>query len=101
MVFCFVWLHFSEHEKLRHTQLAKANNKKISNEIISDLQKEIDACNKEGHLHIQLITNEATAFDGRMAHYGKFSGVQNYIALVGKNLQILKKNVVIMVSVLF
>ena len=59
-------------------------NKKISNEIISDLQKEIDACIKEGHLHIQLITNEPTAFDGRMAHYGKFSGVQNYIALVGK-----------------
>lgn len=59
-------------------------DKKISKEIVSELQKEIDLCNKEGNLHIQLVTNEPTAFDGMMAHYGKFSGVQNYIALVGK-----------------
>ncbi len=59
-------------------------NKKLSKEIISELQKEIDTCNKKGNLHIQLITNEPTAFNGIMAHYGKFSGVQNYIALVGR-----------------
>lgn len=27
MVFCFACLHFSEHEKLRHTQQAKAHKK--------------------------------------------------------------------------
>lgn len=53
-------------------------------EDIQTLQKEIDACNKEGGLHIQLVTNEPKAFDSFMAHYGKFSGVQNYIALIGK-----------------
>lgn len=47
------------------------------------LQKEIAACNKEGGLHIQLVTDEPKAFDSFMAHYGKFSGVTNYIALVG------------------
>lgn len=53
-------------------------------EDIRTLQEEIDACNKEGGLHIQLVTNEPKAFDSFMAHYGKFSGVQNYIALIGK-----------------
>lgn len=48
------------------------------------LQKEIAACNKESGLHIQLVTDEPKAFDSFMAHYGKFSGVTNYIALVGK-----------------
>lgn len=58
--------------------------RKLSKEVISELQKEIDACNKESGLHIQLVTNEPKAFDGFMAHYGKFSGVQNYVALIGK-----------------
>ena len=30
------------------------------------------------------MTNEPKAFDSFMAHYGKFSGVKNYIALIGK-----------------
>ncbi len=59
-------------------------NKPLPAETADALRGEIDACNKEGGLHIQLVTNEPKAFDGIMAHYGKFSGVQNYIALVGK-----------------
>lgn len=55
----------------------------IPQKIIAQLQAEIEVCNKEGGLHIQLVTNEPKAFDGFMAHYGKFSGVQNYIALIG------------------
>ncbi len=58
--------------------------KPISDEIIRELQEEIVVCNKESGLNIQLVTNEKNAFDGFMAHYGKFSGVQNYIALIGK-----------------
>lgn len=56
----------------------------LNPETISILQKEIDACNKEGGLRIQLVTSEPKAFDSFLAHYGKFSGVQNYIALIGK-----------------
>ena len=55
----------------------------IAPEMQNALQSEIDVCNKEGNLHIQLVTNEPKAFDSFMAHYGKFSGVKNYIALVG------------------
>ncbi|MGI6270102.1 MAG: nitroreductase family protein [Candidatus Howiella sp.] len=58
--------------------------KEIPDDIAIQLKKEIQACNIEGKLHIQLITNEPKAFDGFMARYGKFSGVQNYIALIGK-----------------
>ncbi|MEI3552822.1 MAG: nitroreductase family protein [Acutalibacteraceae bacterium] len=42
------------------------------------------ACNQESGLHIQLVTNEPKAFDSFMAHYGKFKGVTNYLALIGK-----------------
>lgn len=56
----------------------------LKTEDIKTLQNEIDACNKESGLHIQLVTDEPKAFDSFMAHYGKFSGVRNYIALIGK-----------------
>lgn len=56
----------------------------IPEEALEKLKAEIDACNQESCLHIQLVVNEPKAFDSFMAHYGKFSGVKNYIALVGK-----------------
>ena len=56
----------------------------IDAEIVDRLRAEIAQCNKEGGLHLQLITGEPDAFGGFMAHYGKFTGVHNYIALVGK-----------------
>ena len=59
-------------------------DKKLPLEVISELQKEISKCNEESGLNIQLVLNEPKAFDSFMAHYGKFSGVQNYIALIGK-----------------
>lgn len=72
-----------EAMKQRHS-VRQYTDKKIDADILAELQAEIDACNKKGGLHIQLITNEPQAFDSFMAHYGKFSGVTNYIALVGK-----------------
>lgn len=39
--------------------------------------------NQKTGLHIQIIYEEPKCFDSMMAHYGKFTGVQNYIALVG------------------
>lgn len=56
----------------------------IDGELLAELEGEVQACNRESGLHIQLVTNEPKAFDGFMAHYGKFSGVTNYIALIGK-----------------
>ena len=56
----------------------------INPEIADALRAEMDACNREGDLHIQLAVNEPKAFGGLMARYGKFLGVTNYIALIGK-----------------
>lgn len=69
--------------KARHS-VRQYTDKPIDFAILAVLQSEIDICNQEGDLHIQLVTNEPKAFDSFMAHYGKFHGVKNYFALVGK-----------------
>ena len=75
-----------EAMKARHS-VRRYLDKPIEPEALKALQAEIEACNKEGDLHIQLVTNEPKAFGSLMAHYGKFSGVRNYIALVGKKVK--------------
>ncbi len=59
-------------------------DKPIEASIIERLNEEVALCNQEGKLHIQLIVNEPKAFSGSNAFsYGKFSGVSNYLAMVG------------------
>ncbi len=60
-------------------------DKSIDTDVRNELCKYIDECNQEGNLHIQLIENEPQAFAKRLYHYGLFSNVKNYIALVGKD----------------
>lgn len=67
----------------RHS-VRQYTDRPIDSQTIDALQTEIDLCNKQADLHIQLVTDEPKAFDSFMAHYGKFSGVKNYIALIGK-----------------
>lgn len=55
----------------------------LEQETVEKLRKVIDECNEESGLHIQLVLNEPKAFSGAMAHYGHFSGVSNYLALIG------------------
>lgn len=69
--------------KARHS-VRQYLNKPLEINIINEMKKEIEFCNQESGLHIQLIVNEPKAFDGFMAHYGKFEGVTNYIAMIGK-----------------
>ena len=56
----------------------------IEKEKLDILFAEAEKCNAESGLHIQLVTDEPKAFTGALASYGHFSGVSNYIALVGK-----------------
>ena len=58
--------------------------KPLSSSTKAALEKKIAEVNKKSGLHIQLVTDEPKAFDSFMAHYGKFSGVKNYIAMIGK-----------------
>lgn len=69
--------------KERHS-VRQYTDRPIDSQTIDALQAEIDSCNKQADLHIQLVKNEPKAFDSFMAHYGKFVGVKNYIALIGK-----------------
>jgi len=48
------------------------------------LEALIEQCNKESGLNMQLICDDPECFDTLLGHYGKFSNVKNYIALVGK-----------------
>lgn len=67
----------------RHS-VRQYTNQPIDTETVLALQKEIDVVNQESGLSVQLITDEPKAFDSFLAHYGKFSGVSDYIAMVGK-----------------
>lgn len=49
--------------------------------ILDDI---IATINWERGLHIQAFYEEPHCFNSMMAHYGKFTGVRNYIALVGE-----------------
>ena len=71
-----------EAVKKRHSVRSYVS-RKIPEDIRQELSAAIDACNKEGGLHMQLVTDDTDAFNTFLAHYGKFHNVQNYIALVG------------------
>ncbi|MGN0818080.1 MAG: nitroreductase family protein [Candidatus Coproplasma sp.] len=65
----------------------------INEEEVNALNDCIAQCNREGDLHFQLVLNEPKAFDCMMAHYGHFSGVKNYVALIGKKCENLEEKV--------
>lgn len=69
--------------KARHS-VRQYSGKKIEDEKRAALVALTEECNKESGLNIQIIFDEPKCFNSMMAHYGKFSGVENYIALVGK-----------------
>ena len=68
--------------RCRHS-VRQYTDRPLLREIIQELETEIAACNAESGLHIRLVTDEPDAFQGVLAHYGKFSGVRNYLALIG------------------
>ena len=66
----------------RHS-VRQYTDKPIPPETLAALAAEVFRCNEAGGLHIQLVHDEPEAFRGVLAHYGKFRGVRNYLALVG------------------
>lgn len=76
-------MELSQAMKNRHSVRAYTD-RAIEGKVKDNLLSFIQTCNEESGLHMQLILNEPKAFAGRMARYGKFSGVKNYIALIGK-----------------
>ena len=75
-------MNLMEAAQSRHS-VRQYLEKPIDGETLAALQEEIAGINREAGLHFQLVANEPRAFDCAMAHYGKFSGVTSYVALVG------------------
>ena len=68
----------------RHSVRQYDPDRTLSGEALATLQNAVEEVNRESGLHVQLITDEPRAFTGFLAHYGRFSGVRNYLAMVGK-----------------
>ncbi len=64
----------------RHS-VRKYTDQALEPEIITALRGCIDACNVEGGLHIQLVTEEPKSFAAGLWKYGQFSGVRNYLVM--------------------
>ena len=56
----------------------------IPAEIRQKLDTLAEECSREKGLHIFIRYDDPDGFDSRMAHYGSFRGVKNYIVLAGK-----------------
>ena len=68
----------------RHS-VRQYQDRPIDGELVDKLNQLIEACNEESGLRIQLVLDDPACFDSFLAHYGKFKGAVNYIALVGKS----------------
>ena len=56
----------------------------LAADVVEVLEEKIRELNEKGHLHMQLIRNETKAFQGKLAKYGKFRGVNDYIVIAGQ-----------------
>lgn len=68
--------------KERHS-VRQYTNRKIEISKRKEINKTITEINRESGLNMQVFYDEPKCFDSFMAHYGKFTNVKNYIAIVG------------------
>ena len=59
-------------------------NVPVEEEKRRQLDQFAETCNQESGLHIFIRYDDPEGFDSRLAHYGRFRNVQNYIVLAGK-----------------
>lgn len=69
--------------KERHS-VRQYSDKKINGDVKTKLDTYVASINEESGLSMQIFYNEPNCFNSMLAHYGKFSNVKNYIAIVGK-----------------
>lgn len=69
--------------KERHS-VRQYSDKKIDGDEKTKLDTYVASINEESGLSMQIFYNEPNCFNSMLAHYGKFSNVKNYIAIVGK-----------------
>lgn len=69
--------------KSRHS-VRQYTDKKIESDKRNALNELAAECNAKSGMNIQVIYDEPKCFSSLMAHYGRFSGCENYIAVVGR-----------------
>lgn len=69
--------------KARHS-VRKYTGQPIEDSKLNLLREEIQKCNAEAGIHIQLVVDEPKAFSTGVFKYGAFSGVRNYLVMAGK-----------------
>lgn len=69
--------------KERHS-VRQYSDKKIDGDVKTKLDTYVASINEESGLSMQIFYNELNCFNSMLAHYGKFSNVKNYIAIVEK-----------------
>lgn len=77
--------------KERHS-VRKYIDRPLDDATVAHLRDKIADLNKEGQLDMQLVVNEPKAFSGGILSYGKFSGVSNYVMVIGKESDRLDRN---------
>ena len=77
-----IMMEILEIIKSRHS-VRQYRNQTIEESKREELNTCIKEANEESHLSIQVFYDEPKCFDSFMAHYGKFTNVGNYIAIVG------------------
>lgn len=83
-------MEIMELMKARHS-VRQYKGEPIPKSLRDTLNELISEINAQSGLNIQALFDEEKCFDSFMAHYGKFSGVKNYIALVGKKSEALEE----------
>ena len=58
--------------------------KPIPAELRAELDGFVASLNAESGLHIRIVYDDTAGFDSRLAHYGSFRNVANYVVLAGK-----------------
>lgn len=67
----------------RRHSVRQYTNKPIPDEVRKQLLDEVGYLNRKSGLHMQLLFDEPECFNSARARYGKFTGVTNYLAIVG------------------
>ena len=75
-------MNIKEAISQRHS-VRQYQDRPITEEVRTELEKVIAECNRESGLKMQLILNDPECFDTLLGHYGKFTNANNYIAVVG------------------
>lgn len=72
------------HEAIASRHSVRAYKEQpLAEEVAKVLTEKIAELNRTGNLHIQLVQDEPKAFQCKLAKYGKFAGVANYLVMAG------------------